>query len=179
MISHVIFTQYTTFLRAEAMKKNDLEIEKSFIDYLVKTIKDKNLSSLEVTRTLEDKHRLKIKINNSVSDAHSQEIKTLKVDDNSFQSEKLILEKKSQSSTENLNVIKSPMVGTVYLSPSPEEPTFIQVGKKIKKGATILIIEAMKTMNQIPSTIEGTVKEILVNNESPVEFDTPLVIIEP
>ena len=161
------------------MKKNDLEVEKSFIDYLVKIIKDKNLSSLEVTRTLEDKHRLKIKINNSVSDAHSQEIKTLKVDDNSFQSEKLILEKKSQSSTENLNVIKSPMVGTVYLSPSPEEPTFIQVGKKLKKGDTILIIEAMKTMNQIPSTIEGTVKEILVNNESPVEFDTPLVIIEP
>ena len=161
------------------MKKNDLEVEKSFIDYLVKTIKDKNLSSLEVTRTLEDKHRLKIKINNSVSDAHSQEIKTLKVDDNSFQSDKLNLEKKSQSSTENLNVIKSPMVGTVYLSPSPEEPTFIQVGKKLKKGDTILIIEAMKTMNQIPSTIEGTVKEILVNNESPVEFDTPLVIIEP
>ena len=161
------------------MKKNDLEVEKSFIDYLVKIIKDKNLSSLEVTRTLEDKHRLKIKINNSVSDAHSQEIKTLKVDDNSFQSEKPILEKKSQSSTENLNVIKSPMVGTVYLSPSPEEPTFIQVGKKLKKGDTILIIEAMKTMNQIPSTIEGTVKEILVNNESPVEFDTPLVIIEP
>ena len=161
------------------MKKNDLEVEKSFIDYLVKTIKDKNLSSLEVTRTLEDKHRFKIKINNSVSDAHSQEIKTIKVDENPFQSEKLILEEKSQSSTENLNVIKSPMVGTVYLSPSPEEPTFIQVGKKLKKGDTILIIEAMKTMNQIPSTIEGTVKEILVNNESPVEFDTPLVIIEP
>ena len=161
------------------MKKNDLEVEKSFIDYLVKTIKDKNLSSLEVTRTSEEKYRLKIKINNSVSDAHSEEIKTLKVDDNSFQSEKLIPEKKSPSSAENLNVIKSPMVGTVYLSPSPEEPTFIQVGKKLKKGDTILIIEAMKTMNQIPSTIEGTVKEILVNNESPVEFDTPLVIIEP
>ena len=161
------------------MKKNDLEIEKSFIDYLVKTIKDKDLSSLEVTRTLADKHRLKIKINNSVSDAHTQERKTLKVDNNSIQSEKLIVEEKSQSSMENLNIIKSPMVGTVYLSPSPEEPTFIQVGKKLKKGDTILIIEAMKTMNQIPSTTEGTVKEILVNNESPVEFDTPLVIIEP
>ena len=161
------------------MKKNDLEIEKSFIDYLVKTIKDKNLSSLEVTRTLTDKQRLKIKINNSVSSAHTQERKELKVDNTSIQSEELILEGKSHSSTENLNIIKSPMVGTVYLSPSPEEPTFIQVGKKLKKGDTILIIEAMKTMNQIPSTIEGTVKEILVNNESPVEFDTPLVIIEP
>ena len=161
------------------MKKNDLEIEKSFIDYLVKTIKDKNLSSLEVTRTLTDKHRLKIKINNSVSEAQIQERKAVKVDNSSIQTEKLSLEEKSEISTENLNVIKSPMVGTVYLSPSPEEPTFIQVGKKLKKGDTILIIEAMKTMNQIPSTIEGTVKEILVNNESPVEFDTPLVIIEP
>ena len=161
------------------MKKNDLETEKSFIDYLVKTIKDKNLSSLEVTRTLTDKQRLKIKINNSVSVAHTQEKKSVKVDNSSIQTEKLILEEKSQISTKNPNVIKSPMVGTVYLSPSPEEPTFIQVGKKLKKGDTILIIEAMKTMNQIPSTIEGTVKEILVNNESPVEFDTPLVIIEP
>ena len=160
------------------MKKNDLEVEKSFIDYLVRTIKDKNLSSLEVTRTSVDKHRLKIKINNSFSGAHTQERTTLKVDNNSTQSEKHIVEEKSQSSTENLNIIKSPMVGTVYLSPSPDEPTFIQVGKKLKKGDTILIIEAMKTMNQIPSTIEGTVKEILVNNESPVEFDTPLVIIE-
>ena len=161
------------------MKKNDLEFEKSFIDYLVKTIKDKNLSALEVTRTLEDKHRLKIKINNSVPGAHASEKKTLKVDNNSIKNEKLIAEEKSQSSTENLNIIKSPMVGTVYLSPSPEEPTFIHVGKKLKKGDTILIIEAMKTMNQIPSTIEGTVKEILVTNESPVEFDTPLVVIEP
>ncbi len=161
------------------MKKNDLEIEKSFIDYLVETIKDKDLASLEVTRTLSDKHRLKIKINNSFSGAHTQERKTLKVDNNTIQSEKLIREEKSQSSSENLSIVKSPMVGTVYLSPSPEEPAFIQVGKKLKKGDTILIIEAMKTMNQIPSTFEGTVKEILVNNESPVEFDTPLVIIEP
>ena len=161
------------------MKKNDLEIEKSFIDYHVKTIKDKNLSSLEVSRTLTDKQRLKIKINNSGSVAQTQERMAVKVDDSSLQTEKLILEEKSEISTKNLNVIKSPMVGTVYLSPSPEEPTFIQVGKKLKKGDTILIIEAMKTMNQIPSTIEGTVKEILVNNESPVEFDTPLVIIEP
>ena len=161
------------------MKKNDLEIERSFIDYLVKTIKDENLSSLEITRTLADKHRLKIKINNSVSSTHTQERKIHKVDDSSIQRDELVLKEKPQSSTENLNIIKSPMVGTVYLSPSPEEPTFIQVGKKLKKGDTILIIEAMKTMNQIPSTIEGTVKEILVNNESPVEFDTPLVIIEP
>ena len=80
-------SQHSTLLRAQAMKKNDLEIEKSFIDYLVKTIKDKNLSSLEVTRTLADKHRLKIKINNSVSSAHTQERKALKVDNSSIQRE--------------------------------------------------------------------------------------------
>ena len=161
------------------MKKNDLETEKFFIDHLVKKIKDEHLSYLEVTRTLADKHKLKIKINNSVAGAPTQARKALKEDNSSIEREERTVEEISQSSMENLNIIKSPMVGTVYLSPSPEEPTFIQVGKKITKGDTILIIEAMKTMNQIPSTIEGTVKEILVNNESPVEFDTPLVVIEP
>ena len=158
------------------MKKNELEIEKSFIDYLVKTIKDKNLSSLEVTRKLADKNILKIKINNSVSIPTEQE--EAKADFSSFQREEFYPQESHQKSSVNQSIIKSPMVGTVYLSPSPDEPQYIHVGKKIKKGDTILIIEAMKTMNQIPSTLEGTVKEILVNNESPVEFDTPLVIIE-
>ena len=161
-----------------AMKKNELENEKSFIDYLVKTIKDKNLASLEITRTLEDKHRLKIKINNSVSSYAHQERKTVRVDYESSEKEEFISKDTPQKLVLDNNVIKSPMVGTVYLSPSPEEATFIHVGKKVKKGDTILIIEAMKTMNQIPSTLEGTVKEILVSNESPVEFDTPLVVIE-
>ena len=160
------------------MKKNELELEKSFIDYLVKTIKEKNLSSLEITRTLADKHKLKIKINNSVSFPEQHERETIKVHHGSDYKEEPIPKDTSQKSLVENNTIKSPMVGTVYLSPSPEEATFIHVGKKIKKGDTILIIEAMKTMNQIPSTLEGTVKEILVSNESPVEFDTPLVVIE-
>ena len=160
------------------MKKNELEFEKSFIDYLVKTIKEKNLSSLEITRTLADKHRLKIKINNSVSIHDQHEREPIKVHYGSDHKEELVPKDVSQKSLVDNNIIKSPMVGTVYLSPSPEEATFIHVGKKIKKGDTILIIEAMKTMNQIPSKLEGTVKEILVSNESPVEFDTPLVVIE-
>ena len=160
------------------MKKNELETEKSFIDYLVKILKDKNLSSLEITRTLADKHRLKIKINNSVSFPTDKERETIRVDYGSAEKEEFISKDTPQKLVSDNNIIKSPMVGTVYLSPSPEEATFIHVGKKIKKGDTILIIEAMKTMNQIPSTLEGTVKEILVSNESPVEFDTPLVVIE-
>ena len=159
------------------MKKNELEIEKSFIDYLVKTIKDKNLASLEITRTMADEQRLKIKITNSIP-ALSQHETIVKDDYNSDQSQNFIQKDNPSNSALTANTIKSPMVGTVYLSPSPEEPTFIHVGKKIKKGDTILIIEAMKTMNQIPSSLEGTVKEILVSNESPVEFDTPLIIVE-
>lgn len=160
------------------MKKNELETEKSFIDYLVKILKEKNLSSLEITRTVEDKHRLKVKINNSLSFPAHQERETIKVNYNSSEKEELNSTDTPQKLVSDNNIIKSPMVGTIYLSPSPEEETFIHVGKKIKKGDTILIIEAMKTMNQIPSTLEGTVKEILVSNESPVEFGTPLVIIE-
>ena len=159
------------------MKKNDLETEKAFIDYLVETIKEKNLSSLEVTRTLADERRLKIKICNSIySPTQKEPIVTTNY--SSAHKEEFVKQDNSYSSTSNENIIKSPMVGTVYLSPSPEEPAFIHIGKKLKKGDTILIIEAMKTMNQIPSSSEGTVKEILVNNESPVEFDTPLIIVE-
>ena len=159
------------------MKKNELGIEKSFIDYLVKTIKENNLGSLEITRSLTDKQKLKIKISNSNSFSSQQET-IVANDDNVDQRQNFIQKDNPSSSNITQSMIKSPMVGTVFLSPSPEEPTFIHVGKKIKKGDTILIIEAMKTMNQIPSSLEGTVKEILVSNESPVEFDTPLIIVE-
>ena len=74
--------------------------------------------------------------------------------------------------------IKSPMVGTVYLSPQPGAPSFIKVGDKVKSGQTLLIIEAMKTMNPIPSPKEGTVREILVSDSQPVEFGAPLVVID-
>ena len=159
------------------MKKIDLETEKAFIDYLVETMKERNLSSLEVIRTFEDENRLEIKIcNSNYFPAQKESIITSNY--SPVSKEEFIGKNNPSNSTLKENTIKSPMVGTVYLSPSPEEPAFIHVGKKINKGDTILIIEAMKTMNQIPSSIEGTVKEILVNNESPVEFDTPLVIIE-
>ncbi len=159
------------------MKKIDLETEKKFIDYLVDTMKEKNLSSLEVTRALKDEHRLKIKIcNDNHSTAHEETIITS--NHTPASKEESIRKDSRPKTTLSETTIKSPMVGTVYLSPSPEEPAFIHIGKKINKGDTILIIEAMKTMNQIPSSLEGTVKEILVNNESPVEFDTPLVIVE-
>jgi acetyl-CoA carboxylase biotin carboxyl carrier protein len=74
--------------------------------------------------------------------------------------------------------VKSPMVGTAYLAPEPGAPPFIDVGTRVAQGQTILIIEAMKTMNHIPAPKAGTVTAILVGNGHPVEFGEPLVIIE-
>ena len=74
--------------------------------------------------------------------------------------------------------VKSPMVGTVYLQASPEAPPFAQAGDKVKKGQTLLIVEAMKTMNPIQSPRDGVVKEILVGDAQPVEFGEPLVLLE-
>lgn len=77
----------------------------------------------------------------------------------------------------NGHVVKSPMVGTFYRSPSPSAAAFIEVGQKVKAGDVICIVEAMKMMNQIESDKAGTVTEILVENGQPVEFDQPLVVI--
>ena len=74
--------------------------------------------------------------------------------------------------------VTSPMVGTVYLQASPEGPPFCQAGDKVKKGQTLLIVEAMKTMNPIQSPRDGVVKEILVGDAQPVEFGEPLVMLE-
>ncbi len=78
----------------------------------------------------------------------------------------------------NANAVTSPMVGTAYFAPEPGAKPFIEVGSKVKAGDTLMIIEAMKTMNQIPSPRSGKVTEILVNDAQPVEYGQPLVIIE-
>ena len=75
-------------------------------------------------------------------------------------------------------IIKSPIVGTAYLAPEPGGKKFIDVGKKIKKGDTIMIVEAMKTMNHVPSSMDGVVKEVCVEDGQPVEFGQKLVILE-
>ena len=75
-------------------------------------------------------------------------------------------------------IVKSPIVGTAYLAPEPGGKKFVEVGKKIKKGDTVIIIEAMKTMNHVPSTSDGVVKEICVDDGQPVEFDQKILILE-
>ena len=74
--------------------------------------------------------------------------------------------------------VKSPIIGTAYLAPEPGGKKFIKVGDKIKKGQTVMIVEAMKTMNHVPSTSDGEVKKILVNDGQPVEFGQPLIVLK-
>lgn len=74
--------------------------------------------------------------------------------------------------------VPSPMVGTAYLAPEPGAKPFVEIGSKVKAGDTLMIIEAMKTMNQIPATLTGTVTQILVEDGQPVEFGEPLMVIE-
>ena len=75
-------------------------------------------------------------------------------------------------------VVKSPIVGTAYLAPDPGAKPFVSVGKKIKKGDTVMIVEAMKTMNHVPSSLDGIVKKICVEDGQPIEYDQVLIILE-
>ena len=79
---------------------------------------------------------------------------------------------------DNSKVVKSPIIGTAYLAPEPGAKQFVEIGKKIKKGDTIMIVEAMKTMNHVPSTQDGVVKKISVEDGQPVEFGQVLIVLE-
>ena len=76
------------------------------------------------------------------------------------------------------SVIKSPIVGTAYLAPQPGAKPFVSVGKKIKKGETIIIVEAMKTMNHVPATSDGVVKKVCVEDGQPIEFGQIIIVLE-
>ena len=93
-------------------------------------------------------------------------------------SENQISNKKNSLNEEEGVIIKSPIIGTAYLAPEPGAKQFIKVGDKIKKGQTIIIVEAMKTMNHIPSTKDGEVKNILIKDGQPVEFGQTLILLK-
>ena len=78
----------------------------------------------------------------------------------------------------NYKSVKSPIIGTAYLAPEPGAKPFVEIGKKIKKGDTVMIVEAMKTMNHVPSTSDGIVKKISVEDGQPVEYDQVLILVE-
>ena len=140
-----------------------MKIDKKLIKELTDYLNEFNLTELEYGNK-----DLKIKVSKSTSVNSSQNIDVKK-------SAKTITDVGEVLSGKR---VTSPIIGTAYLAPEPGAKKFIEVGKKIKKGDTVMIIEAMKTMNHVPSTSDGVVKEICVDDGQPVEFDQKIVILE-
>ena len=135
-----------------------MKINKKIIEELTGYLKEFNLSEIEY-----GEGSTKVKVSRSINSSNiaPSEIK-----------------KKQEAIESNGINITSPIVGTAYLAAEPGGKKFVEVGKKIKKGQTIMIVEAMKTMNHVPSTQDGTVSKILVKDGEPVEFGQPLVSVK-
>jgi len=141
-----------------------MKIDKKLIKELVDNLKEFELTELEY-----QDGQIKIKVS-KVSKGIEQ-IKTSAV----VSPNKAVL--KSADDSDGIRV-KSPIIGTAYLAPEPGAKKFVEVGDKIKKGQTVMIVEAMKTMNHVPSTAEGIVKKILIEDGQPVEFGQTLVLLK-
>ena len=163
------------------MSKTEKDNDIAFIRALAAILKENNLSEVEVERENGDDNALRIRLSRS-SEPSTQEIMPAEhASDTSSISPVENQPKVSPLGDDpalHPGAVTSPMVGTIYLQPEPGTPAFVSLGSKVKEGSTLLIIEAMKTMNQIPSPRAGIIKRILVEDGGAVEFGTPLVIIE-
>ena len=144
-----------------------MKIDKKIIQELSDYLKEFNLTEIEIT---EKDTKIKVSKNNVSINNQPQAVST---SPNS----------QSIASAQNQNIksgteITSPIIGTAYHAPEPGAKKFVEIGKKIKKGDTIMIVEAMKTMNHVPSTADGIVKEICVDDGQPVEFGQTIIILE-
>ena len=135
-----------------------MKIDKKIIEELVEYLKEFNLSEIEYAEGA-----TKVKVSRAVTDSSiiSTEIN-----------------KKKTVFENNGTNITSPIVGTAYLASEPGAKKFVEIGQKIKKGQTIMIVEAMKTMNHVPSTENGTVSKIFIKDGEPVEFGQPLISVK-
>ena len=144
-----------------------MKIDKSIIKELSDYLEEFNLTEIEIT---EKDTKIKVSKNNVLISNQPAATSSNISARNENVSEK--------PNVKSVKEITSPIIGTVYHAPEPGAKKFIEVGKKIKKGDTIMIVEAMKTMNHVPSTADGIVKEICVEDGQPVEFGQTIIILE-
>jgi acetyl-CoA carboxylase biotin carboxyl carrier protein len=145
-----------------------MKINKQIIKELSEYLDEFNLTELEYT----DKDT-KIKVSKNNFQSSDQGFQTIQVNKNTSPNENTTI-----LDTSSGNKITSPIIGTAYHAPEPGAKKFVEVGKKVKKGDTVMIIEAMKTMNHVPSTADGIVKEICVEDGQAVEFGQPIIILK-
>ena len=144
-----------------------MKIDKKIIKELSDYLKEFNLTEIEIT---EKDTKIKVSKNNVSISNQPQVISSSSPATSPVSTQ-----------TQNIksgNEITSPIIGTAYHAPEPGAKKFVEIGKKIKKGDTIMIVEAMKTMNHVPSTADGVVKEICVEDGQPVEFGQTIIILE-
>ena len=141
-----------------------MKIDKKLIKELVDNLSEFNLTELEY-----QEGQTKVKV--SRASKGIDQVKSTSI----VSSNKTVLSKSDDSDGIR---IKSPIIGTAYLAPEPGAKKFVEVGDKIKKGQTVMIVEAMKTMNHVPSTADGIVKEICVEDGQPIEFGQTIIILE-
>ena len=144
-----------------------MKIDKKIIKELSDYLKEFNLTEIEIT---EKDTKIKVSKNNVSISSQPQIV-----------SPSSSITGSAPTQTQNIKSgteITSPIIGTAYHAPEPGAKKFVEIGKKIKKGDTIMIVEAMKTMNHVPSTADGVVKEICVEDGQPVEFGQTIIILE-
>ena len=141
-----------------------MKIDKKLIKELVDNLSEFNLSELEY-----QEGQTKIKVSKTTKGIELGKTSSV------VSANKSVL--KSSDESEGIRV-KSPIIGTAYLAPEPGAKKFVEIGDKIKKGQTVMIVEAMKTMNHVPSTADGEVKKILIQDGQPVEFGQTLILLK-
>ena len=141
-----------------------MKIDKNIIKELTDYLNEFNLTEIEYT----DKDT-KIKVSKSNSASSNQVVSV---------AASAPISNEAKSNVASGTEVKSPIIGTAYLAVEPGAKKFAEVGKKIKKGETVMIVEAMKTMNHIPSTADGVIKEICVEDGQPVEYGQTIIIVE-
>ncbi len=144
-----------------------MKIDKKIIQELSDYLKEFNLTEIEIT---EKDTKIKVSKNN-ISVSNQPQIVSPSTDAINATSNPV-------QNVKSGNEITSPIIGTAYHAPEPGAKKFVEIGKKVKKGDTIMIVEAMKTMNHVPSTADGIVKEICVKDGQPVEFGQTIIILE-
>ncbi len=158
-------------------KSNESDI--AFIRQLAELLRETDLSEIEVEREFGEDDTLKVRVSRHSAPIHVPAPAPVHhVAAAAPVAAAPAVAAPSSDPADHPGAVPSPMVGTVYLQPEPGAPSFVKVGDPVAEGQTLLIIEAMKTMNQIPSPRAGTVKRILVEDGTPVEFGAPLMIIE-
>jgi len=146
------------------------------IKQLMEDMENSSLSSLDISLPDGTKISIQKENNEEIKNYTVQSSKTVKIENNEKEEQKIFESKTSNN--ENRKIVKAPMVGTFYLKPSPTSEAYVEIGKTVKKGDTLCIIEAMKLMNEIESEFDGKILEICVKDGEAVEYGKPLFVIE-